>query len=89
MTRKKLFAAAGIVLAAVAAVYAVSWLPLPTRENPDPAPAPDNSAAAETQEWTRDRVATLYNGACEPCHTNPDTRFETDRAWLEQLRQTA
>jgi len=31
----------------------------------------------------------LFRESCVNCHTVPDTRFETDRAWLSQVYDTA
>jgi hypothetical protein len=30
-----------------------------------------------------------YQKSCMACHVPPDLRFPTDRAWLEQIRETA
>ena len=34
-------------------------------------------------------VARLFKTRCASCHTVPDTRFATDRAWLGQVLETA
>jgi mono/diheme cytochrome c family protein len=31
----------------------------------------------------------LFQQACAGCHTAPDARFATDRAWLDQVNRTA
>ena len=33
--------------------------------------------------------AELFRNNCSMCHAAPDTRFETDRAWVAQLPLTA
>ncbi|MBL4845242.1 MAG: hypothetical protein JKY65_06940 [Planctomycetes bacterium] len=33
--------------------------------------------------------AKLFEGRCATCHTVPDTRFATDKAWLGQVLETA
>lgn len=35
------------------------------------------------------RAAKVFQSRCASCHTVPDTRFETDKAWLGQVLETA
>jgi hypothetical protein len=37
-------------------------------------------AAKAKQAWTK---------TCQKCHTVPDARFETGRAWLHQVKETS
>lgn len=30
-----------------------------------------------------------FRNGCVDCHTVPDTKFETDRAWLNRIKDTA
>lgn len=34
-------------------------------------------------------AAELFASRCASCHTVPDSRFESDRAWLDQVKRTA
>ena len=47
-------------------------------EEPEPAPPVDVKAKA-IQAWGK---------TCQRCHAVPDTRFETDRAFLRQIMET-
>jgi hypothetical protein len=44
--------------------------------------------AARQQQAPLD-VAQLFQECCFACHVPPDPRFAVDRAWLEQVRDTA
>lgn len=34
-------------------------------------------------------VAKMFRSRCIDCHTIPDAQYETDRAWLYRLKDTA
>jgi len=36
-----------------------------------------------------EQAAHLFAARCRNCHTVPDPRFATDRAWLTQIQDTA
>lgn len=35
------------------------------------------------------QVAELFRAACASCHVAPDPAIDTDRAWLQQVEDTA
>lgn len=39
--------------------------------------------------FSTERAAELFRSSCSVCHTVPDTTFGTDRAWVEQVYDTA
>lgn len=43
---------------------------------------------ASTDRQTED-VGVLFRSSCATCHLPPDPDHETDRAWLEQVTDTA
>jgi mono/diheme cytochrome c family protein len=65
-------------LLAAATCAAVLAGALPARAQ---APAAGDAAPADAGE--------LFQSRCAACHVAPDQRFETDRAWIEQVRDTA
>ena len=44
---------------------------------------------APQQAHRLEQASKLFAQSCVNCHTAPDTRFETDRAWLKQVYDTA
>ena len=48
--------------------------------------APDPLAG---DAWGAEQAAHLFASRCASCHTVPDARFATDRAWLTQIADTA
>jgi len=54
-----------------------------------PTGAQGHHAAPDRDTFTLEDAGRLFKGSCSQCHTVPDTAFETDRAWLEQVRDTA
>ncbi len=47
---------------------------------------------ATAQEGVRNNLppaGRIFHAQCADCHVVPDTRFATDRAWLEQIKDTA
>ncbi|MBI4616945.1 MAG: hypothetical protein HY720_25255 [Planctomycetes bacterium] len=48
------------------------------------------SGAALGQATDEEQAAAkLYGESCSNCHRAPDLRFDTDRAWLDQIERTA
>lgn len=47
----------------------------------------DSSAGA--QAFTSAQAREIFEGRCVECHVPPDPLFETDRAWIDQVRRTA
>ncbi len=47
----------------------------------------DDQAATDAKALAR--AGKLFKQSCLMCHSVPDTRFETDRAWLSQVYDTA
>lgn len=47
------------------------------------------SAPALGQETSVSEAGRLFEKSCLACHRPPDARFETDRAWLDQVNRTA
>jgi len=47
------------------------------------------SCAVQETSPTLTQAAELYGTSCVGCHVPPDPRFEVERAWLEQVRDTA
>ena len=41
------------------------------------------------EEWGFEQAAALFQERCVGCHAVPDPSYETDRAWLGQLQETA
>ena len=41
------------------------------------------------EEWGSEQAAELFQERCLGCHAAPDPSYETDRAWLGQLPETA
>lgn len=44
---------------------------------------------APLQEHGATSAAEIFRGRCVQCHVPPDPAFEVDRAWLNQVRETA
>tara|TARA_R110002072_G_scaffold28296_9_gene91089 strand:+ start:3491 stop:3703 length:213 start_codon:yes stop_codon:yes gene_type:complete len=47
------------------------------------------SGMGRAQEGGDVKSARLFEKSCASCHTVPDVRFETDKAWLGQVLETA
>jgi len=47
------------------------------------------ACAAQSTAQQPKQPAEIFRSQCASCHTVPDTRFATDRAWLEQVKDTA
>jgi outer membrane protease len=54
-----------------------AWLGIASRDS-----------AAEDVDWTA-RAIEAWSGTCQKCHSVPDAAFETDRAFLGQIRETS
>ena len=50
--------------------------------------APIHSQGHDSEN-PRERVAKLFANACSNCHLPPDPDLPTDRAWLNQIKDTA
>ena len=42
----------------------------------------------EAVDWTA-RAKQAWTSTCQKCHTVPDTQFESDRAFLDQIKETS
>ena len=47
------------------------------------------SGVGNAQDGGDVKSARLFENRCASCHTVPDVRFETDKAWLDQVLETA
>lgn len=47
------------------------------------------SSVGRAQDGGESKSARLFEKRCASCHTVPDLRFETDKAWLGQVLETA
>ena len=51
--------------------------------------APADEAGGDTAvDWSM-KAAEAWYDTCRKCHTVPDARFETDRAFLRQITETS
>jgi len=46
-------------------------------------------ALAQPQESSKPALTRLFEGRCQSCHTVPDARLPTDRAWIDQVMETS
>jgi len=47
------------------------------------------SSVGSAQDGADVKSARLFENRCASCHTVPDVRFKTDKAWLGQVLETA
>jgi mono/diheme cytochrome c family protein len=52
-------------------------------------PAPDDPAPDEPTPEEIAEAGALFAASCTQCHLPPDPAHPTDRAWLDQVRDTA
>ena len=48
-----------------------------------------HGAVPHHDEWGPEQAAQLFAERCSNCHTVPDPRYATDRAWITQIQDTA
>lgn len=53
------------------------------------APGPTARVAAQDHGRHAVDVAELFRTRCASCHVAPDPAIDTDRAWLQQVEETA
>lgn len=47
------------------------------------------SVTPSSADTTPEDAGKAFRANCTSCHQPPDLRFETDRAWLDQIHRTA